>query len=204
MNTLLWKGDKFLLKSAYGGQVVGQALMAACHTVADPDLLLLSAHCYFLAPVKTNEHVKYRVTRTKDGRSFASRSVETLQGGRVVSHTLASFKRPEATPISLSHSSGGIPPGVFPPDDPRQDQERLVFNKRLDVLSSSPFDAYYCIRQSDQEKLLAREPIQPRFVASPTTLSVTNDDVIFSVTNDDVIQDDVMGEVSREIPQQSE
>jgi acyl-CoA thioesterase len=42
-----WQGEsRFRMRGAYGGQVLGQALMAACRTVADPDLLLLSAHCY--------------------------------------------------------------------------------------------------------------------------------------------------------------
>ena len=145
--------------------MVGQALMAACHTVADPDLLLLSAHCYFISPVKTNEQITYRVARTKDGRSFSARSVEALQGGKIVSHTLASFKKPETNPHSLSHSPGGIPPGIFPPEDPRVDQERLFFNKRLE-LSSSPFDSYYCFRETDQERLLAREPLPPRSAAN--------------------------------------
>ena len=166
VNKMLWQGEKnFPLRSAYGGQVVGQALMAACHTITDPELLLISAHCYFLSPVKTNERVTYRITCTKDGRFFSSRSVQALQGGKVVSHTLASFKRLETNPHCLSHSPPGIPPGIFPPDDPQQDQEQLYFNNRLE-LSTSPINAYYCFRKIDQEKLLAREPLPPKLATS--------------------------------------
>ena len=166
VNKILWQGEKNLpLRSAYGGQVVGQALMAACHTITDPELLLISAHCYFLSPVKTNERVTYRVTRTKDGRFFSSRSVQALQGGKVVSHTIASFKRLESNPHCLSHSPPGIPPGIFPPDDPRHDQEQLYFNNKLE-LSTSPFNAYYCFRKTDQTKILAREPLPPKLAAS--------------------------------------
>lgn len=135
--------------------------MAACHTISDPDLLLISAHCYFMSPVKTTEQVTYRVTRTKDGRSFSSRSVEAFQGGKMVCHILASFKKPEANPQNLSHSPVGIPPGVFPPDDPREDRERVFFNQRIGY-SASPFDACYCFRETNQEKLLAGEPLPPR------------------------------------------
>ena len=166
VNKILWQGEKNLpLRSAYGGQVVGQALMAACHTITDPELLLISAHCYFLSPVKTNERVTYRVTRTKDGRFFSSCSVQALQGGKVVSHTIASFKRLESNPHCLSHSPPGIPPGIFPPNDPRHDQEQLYFNNKLE-LSTSPFNAYYCFRKTDQTKILAREPLPPKLAAS--------------------------------------
>ena len=170
VNKLLWRGGRNRLRGAYGGQIVGQSLMAACHTVSDPDLLLLSAHCYFLSPVKTDQHVIYRVTRCKDGRSFSSRSVEVLQGDKVVSRTMASFKRPETNPQSLVHSPPGIPPGILSPNDPRQDEGRLFFNRRLDM-DLSPFDACYSFRQIDQEKLLAREPLPPRFL-HPLSLSL--------------------------------
>ena len=157
-SNVLWDGGEYKLRSAYGGQLVGQALMAACHTVGDPELLLISAHCYFLSPAKTNQGITYRVSRTKDGRFFSLRSVQALQEGKVVTQILASFKRPETRPHSLSHSPGGIPPGIFPPEDPRQDH---FFNKQL-KMSTSPLDVYYSFRKTDQEKLLAREPLPPR------------------------------------------
>lgn len=154
------------LRGGYGGQVIGQSLMAACHTVTDPDLLLLSAHCYFLSPVNFTDPVIYRVSRTKDGRSFSSRSIEVVQGGRIVSHVLASFKKPETNQYTVSHSTSGIPPGVYPPNDDRSDQREL-FNK-IKEYPFSPIDSYYYFRESEQVKLLAREPIPPRFEATYT------------------------------------
>ena len=144
--------------------MLGQSLMAACHTVVDPDLLLISAHCYYMSPVKFGSPVTYRVTRTKDGRAFSMRAVQVLQGGKVVSHCLASFKKPEpANSFPLSHSPVGTPSGLYSPDDPRQDTHskwRLIFNRRV---SNCPFDSYYIFRDSDQEKILAGEPLEPRY-----------------------------------------
>ena len=162
VNTLLWQGaEKFKLRTAYGGQILSQALMAACHTVSDPDLLLLSAHCYFMSPVKMTLPITYHVTRTKDGRMFSTRAVQVLQEGKVLSHCLASFKRAETNSPALSHSPTTIPLGVYPPDDPRNDKGKLMFNRRIE-LATGPFDSYYCFRDSDQEKLLAGEPLEPR------------------------------------------
>ena len=142
--------------------MLGQALMSACRTVNDPDLLLLSAHCYFVSPVSFDSPVQYHVTRTKDGRVFSIRGVQVLQAGKVVSHCLASFKRSESNPPSLSHSPQGIPPGTYPPDDPRQDREKLLFNHKISM-ESLPLDSYYCFRNHDQERVLAGEPLEPRY-----------------------------------------
>lgn len=153
VNTLLWQGDsRVQLRSAYGGQVIAQALMAACHTVTDPDKLLLSAHCYFMSPVKLDSPVKFCVSRTKDGKVFCTRSVQVLQGDKVMAHCLASFKRPELTSLGLSHSPAGLPRQCHPPDEPRH-------------LPTVPFDFYYPVGDSFQKhwnKLLAGEPLEPR------------------------------------------
>ena len=165
----LWPGDDDKkLPAAYGGQVMGQALMAACHTVTDPELLLHSAHCYFMSPVKTGSPVTYRVARTKDGRVFSTRAIQALQGGKVLSYCLAAFKRPEPDPPALSHSPAGVPPGLLPPDDPRLDSEsidKLLFNHKPHNISA-PFDRYDYFSGNKQERLLAGEPVQPRYMCS--------------------------------------
>lgn len=165
VNKLLWQGEG-KLRGAYGGQVIAQALMAACRTVADPDLLLFSAHCYFVSPVKIDSPVTYHVSRTKDGKVFSMRAIQVLQGGKVKSHCLASFKKPEPDPPALSHTPAGFPQGLYPPDDPRHDAEskwKMMFNHQL---STIPFDAYYCFKASDQERLLAKESVEPRLEIS--------------------------------------
>lgn len=174
-NKVLWQGDShFPLRSAYGGQVIAQALMAACHTVTDPNMLLLSAHCYFMSPVKIDSPVTYRVLRTKDGKVFSMRAVQVLQGDKMVSHCLASFKRPEPVTPVLSHSPAVFPHDMYPPDDPRHDlqsKEKLKFNHTIQ-LAMIPFDAYYCFSDSVQKKLLAKEPLEPRWYGVSLALSL--------------------------------
>ena len=78
----------------FGGQVLGQALHAATLT-ADSNFECHSLHAYFLRAGDSARPIVYRVKRTRDGRSFLSRSVEATQGGRVIFKLSASFHLPE-------------------------------------------------------------------------------------------------------------
>src|SRR6476660_6807486 len=62
----------------FGGQVAGQALVAAARTV-DPDRPVHSLHAYFLRPGDPNVPIRYRVDRVRDGKSFTTRRVIALQ-----------------------------------------------------------------------------------------------------------------------------
>jgi acyl-CoA thioesterase II len=62
------------LQRIFGGQVAGQALMAAGRTVpAGRDVH--SLHAYFLRPGDPHEEIRYTVDRIRDGRSFTTRRV---------------------------------------------------------------------------------------------------------------------------------
>lgn len=77
----------------FGGQVAGQALMAAGRTT---DFLRPhSLHAYFLRPGKPAEPIEYAVERIRDGRSFATRRVTAFQGAEAIFSLSASFHRPE-------------------------------------------------------------------------------------------------------------
>jgi acyl-CoA thioesterase II len=107
----------------YGGQVIGQALHAAALTSAEPTFELHSMHAYFLRPGNPQHPIVYTVKRTRDGRSFASRSVEASQRGKVIFKCAASFHKAEASP--LDHQA--CMPEVPPPDQLEPfDYERLV------------------------------------------------------------------------------
>ena len=80
-------------------------------------------HAYFLRPGDTNRHIVYNVKRTRDGRSFASRSVEASQKGRVIFKASVSFHRREAT--SVEHQTS-IPDVPGPDELEPFDYERLV------------------------------------------------------------------------------
>lgn len=79
----------------FGGQVAGQALVAACRTV-EPGLRAHSLHGYFLRPGDPKHPVLYTVDRIRDGRSFTTRRVVALQRGRAIFNTAISFQIEEA------------------------------------------------------------------------------------------------------------
>ena len=63
----------------YGGQVIGQALVAASRTVSEPKRLTHSLHGYFLRPGDTTIPILYDVDRIRDGKSFSTRRVVAIQ-----------------------------------------------------------------------------------------------------------------------------
>lgn len=62
----------------FGGQVAGQALVAAGRTV-DPEKTVHSLHAYFIRPGDASRPIRYDVDIIRDGRSFATRRVVALQ-----------------------------------------------------------------------------------------------------------------------------
>jgi acyl-CoA thioesterase-2 len=84
----------------YGGQVLGQALMAAYQTI--DDLEVHSLHAYFLRRGDFNRPIVYQVDRSRDGHSFSSRRVIAVQNGEQIFTCAASFQRREP---GLDHQS---------------------------------------------------------------------------------------------------
>lgn len=78
----------------FGGQVAGQALMAAIRTVDTGGVH--SLHSYFLRPGDPNAPILYEVDRIRDGRSFATRRVVAIQHGRAIFNLQCSFHTEEA------------------------------------------------------------------------------------------------------------
>jgi acyl-CoA thioesterase-2 len=66
------------LQRIFGGQVAGQALMAASKTLPE-DRGVHSLHSYFLRPGDPNEEIRYAVDRLRDGRTFSTRRVVAWQ-----------------------------------------------------------------------------------------------------------------------------
>lgn len=75
----------------FGGQVAGQALVAAGRTV-DRDRHVHSLHAYFLRPGDPNLPIVYEVDRIRDGRSFTTRRVVAIQHGKAIFNLSASFQ----------------------------------------------------------------------------------------------------------------
>lgn len=94
----------------YGGQVLGQALVAAVRTVP-LDRIAHSAHAYFLLPGDPAEPIVYDVERIRDGGSFTTRRVKGIQHGRAMFAMSVSFHKTET---SFDHSAEM--PQVPPPE----------------------------------------------------------------------------------------
>jgi acyl-CoA thioesterase II len=94
----------------FGGQVAGQALVAAGRTVARGTVH--SLHAYFLRPGDPAVPIVYDVDRIRDGRSFTTRRVVAIQHGRAIFNLAASFHISEE---GLDHQIAM--PAVPGPDD---------------------------------------------------------------------------------------
>ncbi len=77
----------------FGGQVIGQALVAALRTVEDRSAH--SLHGYFMLPGDPKVPIIYEVDRIRDGRSFTTRRVVAIQHGRAIFGMAASFHADE-------------------------------------------------------------------------------------------------------------
>jgi acyl-CoA thioesterase-2 len=97
----------------FGGQVAGQALVAAARTIDEPARLVHSLHAYFLRPGDPTVPILYEVDRIRDGRSFSTRRVVAIQHGRAIFNLQASFHVHEPGP---DHQLT-MPAGVTPPED---------------------------------------------------------------------------------------
>ena len=125
----------------FGGQVAGQALVAAGRTVA-PEHRVHSLHGYFLRPGDPKNPILYEVDRIRDGRSFTTRRVVAIQHGEAIFNLSASFHVDEP---GLSYSAPM--PSVPPPDTLPTFRERL--KPFLDQLGSwvdreRPIDLRFC------------------------------------------------------------
>lgn len=81
-------------KSVFGGQVLGQALAAACRTV--DGRIAHSLHAYFLRPGDMNAPILYEVDRIRDGRTFNTRRIVAIQHGRPIFNMAVSFQIEES------------------------------------------------------------------------------------------------------------
>ena len=94
----------------FGGQVIGQALVAAQRTVEERGVH--SLHAYFLRAGDPAVPIIYEVDRLRDGKSFSTRHVVAIQHGHPIFSMSASFQREEE---GLEHQ---MPmPDVPPPED---------------------------------------------------------------------------------------
>ncbi|WP_421933523.1 acyl-CoA thioesterase II [Phenylobacterium sp.] len=74
----------------FGGQVIGQSLLAAYETVEDR--VCHSLHCYFIRPGDPQIPIVFDVDRSRDGGTFTTRRVVAIQNGKQIFNLAASFQ----------------------------------------------------------------------------------------------------------------
>jgi acyl-CoA thioesterase-2 len=95
----------------FGGQVAGQALVAAGRTVPE-ERRVHSLHAYFIRGGDPSVPIVYEVDRIRDGRSFTTRRVVAIQHGKAIFSLSASFQKDEP---GIEHAEA-MPEGVPAPE----------------------------------------------------------------------------------------
>lgn len=133
----------------FGGQVIGQALMAAIKTI-EGEKLVHSLHAYFMRPGDEDYPIDYRVEADFDGGTFSNRRVVALQHDKPILNLVASFQKPEG---GLSHQ---VAMPDVPPPEALEDQADYA-RRHADQISPAHF------------RLLTRpSPLEIRTVGVPT------------------------------------
>ena len=139
----------------FGGQVLGQALMAATRTVP-AERVAHSLHAIFLLAGDPAVPIIYEVERIRDGGSFTTRRVKGIQHGRAMFAMSVSFQKAEA---SFDHQSQM--PDVPPPEE--LPSERELTAHMMDKLPAA-MRAYWEqdrpieMRPVDLSRYFSREP----------------------------------------------
>jgi acyl-CoA thioesterase-2 len=95
LNLFRGRSPQATWQRVFGGQVIGQALVAACRTVDVGERPPHSLHAYFLLAGDPKVPIIYEVERVRDGGSFTTRRVVAIQHGHPIFITSISFHRAE-------------------------------------------------------------------------------------------------------------
>jgi acyl-CoA thioesterase-2 len=130
----------------FGGQVIGQALVAAVRTV-DASRPPHSMHAYFLLPGDPKVPIIYDVDRIRDGKSFTTRRVSARQHGHPIFSMLVSFHAGEP---GLDHQAA-MPDVPLPESLPNESEMR----KAMLPTMPDPVRRYY-----ERERPIEMRPVE--------------------------------------------
>lgn len=139
--------------AVFGGQVLGQALSAAVHTVP-PERQVHSLHAYFLRSGNVAKPIVYDVDRIRDGGSFTTRRVVAIQSGHAIFTLAASFQVVEP---GFEHQDAM--PDVPPPESVPTEQE--VYAAVADRLPERLRDRALAERPFELRPIGAGDPLKP-------------------------------------------
>src|SRR5271157_6593851 len=131
----------------FGGQVIGQALVAACRTVDAAGRPPHSLHAYFLLGGDPQVPIIYEVDRIRDGKSFTTRRVVAIQHGHAIFSMSVSF---HVTEDGLSHQ-------IAMPDVPKPDAlpTEAELKERIFPRMPEPVRRYY-----ERERPIELRPVE--------------------------------------------
>ena len=143
--------------SVFGGQVLGQALSAACQTVV-AERRAHSLHAYFMRPGVATKPIVYTVDCIRDGKSFTTRRVVAVQNGRAIFFMSASFQIDEP---GFDHQDEA--PRVPGPEGLEPD---IVLARRLaDKIPAGIRDKILCEKPIEIRQVNPVDPFAPRKMA---------------------------------------
>jgi acyl-CoA thioesterase-2 len=157
----------------FGGQVLGQALVAAVRTV-EAARIAHSLHAYFLLGGDPKVPIIYSVERLRDGGSFSTRRVTAIQHGRPMFVMSASFQKAEE---AFDHQSAM--PEVPAPEDLPSEQElkaRMIAHLPENMRSYWERERPIEMRPVDVSRYFSREPRPPeQYIWMRATGALPND-----------------------------
>jgi acyl-CoA thioesterase-2 len=156
----------------FGGQVIGQALVAAARTVEGRNVH--SLHAYFMRPGDPSVPIIYEVDRIRDGSSFTTRRVVAIQHGQAIFTMSASFQIDEP---GLDHQI--TMPDVPPPEKlPSEAELKALFLES----APEPVKRYWQrerpieLRPVDLKHYISRDLLEPsQYVWVRTTGQLPDD-----------------------------
>jgi len=110
-------------RGIYGGAVIAQCLAAAQKTVPE-DFNVHSMHCYFVLNGNSELPVIYTVENVRQGRSFATRTVQARQRGQPIFTTTLSFTREGSGGKKTVDHAANMPELKAPTDEEPGDMAR--------------------------------------------------------------------------------
>ena len=142
----------------FGGQVIGQALVAAYRTVEER--VCHSLHGYFIRPGDPKVPIVYEVDRARDGRSFTTRRVVGIQHGKQIFNLAASFQVPEK----------GFEHQASMPDVPKPEDLPNELDLRQAVINQLPPDI---AKHFARPRPIEIRPVNPQKYINPEPMEAT-------------------------------
>lgn len=158
MNLFRGESRTIVGSRVFGGQVLGQALVAAGRTV-EQDRFAHSLHAYFLRAGDAEAPIIYDVERARDGGSFSTRRIVAIQHGRPIFNMSVSFQiREDGCDHQLD-----MPADIPAPEDVEPEAEFL--ERHRDRLPQHFLDAFIRQRPVEIRPIDSEDPMEPEPMA---------------------------------------